>query len=221
MGDWKLLFTTSPSFVFNGGFTGVAATTPGGASFESLNQKLIRTPVGFLEVSLFCPLGTRPARLKTRPAERCRTKKNCALRFLSSLRCAMCCASYWFVDRVGHRNGVTGRRGVGAPAPGRPDLEAAQDLPEGYAAVGTLRDAGRSRRPRRERVRRGRAFTAVIYALNTARARLRWKSMRALNAAELLYLQDDLRIMKGSTAFYVFEKAPREGGGGGSTAPSQ
>jgi hypothetical protein len=45
--------------------------------------------------------------------------------------------------------------------------------------------------------------------------------MRALNAAELLYLQDDLRIMKGSTAFYVFEKAPREGGGGGSTAPSQ
>ena len=55
MGDWKLLFTTSPSFVFNGGFTGGAATTPGGASFESLNQKLIRTPVGFLEVSLVQP----------------------------------------------------------------------------------------------------------------------------------------------------------------------
>ena len=64
MGDWKLLFTTSPSFGFNGGFTGVAATTPGGASFESLNQKLIRTPVGFLEVSLFLPARHTPRTAK-------------------------------------------------------------------------------------------------------------------------------------------------------------
>ena len=75
VGDWKLLFTTSPSFVFNGGFTGVAATTPGGASFESLNQKLIRTPVGFLEVSLVQPLSAKRRTVKIAPAERCRTKK--------------------------------------------------------------------------------------------------------------------------------------------------
>ena len=44
--------------------------------------------------------------------------------------------------------------------------------------------------------------------------------MRALNAAELLYLQGDLRIMKGSTAFYVFER-PGEGEGGGSAAKQE
>ena len=92
MGDWKLLFTTSPSFVFNGGFTGVAATTPGGASFESLNQKLIRTPVGFLEVSLVQPLSAKRRTVKIAPAERSRTKKNCEQRFPSLSRCAMCCA---------------------------------------------------------------------------------------------------------------------------------
>ena len=41
---------------------------------------------------------------------------------------------------------------------------------------------------------------------SSMRALRRWKSMRALNAAELLYIQNDLRIMKGSTAFYVFQK---------------
>ena len=65
-----------------------------------------------------------------------------------------------------------------------------------------------------------RGVLSYICALRTARARLRWKSMRALNAAELLYLQGDLRIMKGSTAFYVFERA-REGGGGGSAAKQE
>jgi len=36
-----------------------------------------------------------------------------------------------------------------------------------------------------------------------------WKSIRALNSAELQYVDaDGLRVMKGSTAYYVFERVP-------------
>jgi hypothetical protein len=37
-GTWELAYTSSSSFVFNEGFTGVAKTTPGGATFQSLTQ---------------------------------------------------------------------------------------------------------------------------------------------------------------------------------------
>jgi len=37
-GKWELVYTSSSSFVFNEGFTGVAKTTPGGATFQSLTQ---------------------------------------------------------------------------------------------------------------------------------------------------------------------------------------
>jgi len=37
-GSWELAYTSSASFNLNQGFTGVAKTTPGGATFESLTQ---------------------------------------------------------------------------------------------------------------------------------------------------------------------------------------
>ena len=39
-GPGKLAFTSSPSFAFNKGFTGVAGTLPGGADFVSLKQTI-------------------------------------------------------------------------------------------------------------------------------------------------------------------------------------
>jgi len=39
-GDWELAYVSSPSFHFNGGYTGVAKTTPGGAEFVALRQTL-------------------------------------------------------------------------------------------------------------------------------------------------------------------------------------
>jgi len=38
LGDWDLAYVSSQSFAFNGGYTGVAKTTPGGAAFVSLRQ---------------------------------------------------------------------------------------------------------------------------------------------------------------------------------------
>uniref|UniRef100_A0A7S2C572 Plastid lipid-associated protein/fibrillin conserved domain-containing protein n=1 Tax=Octactis speculum TaxID=3111310 RepID=A0A7S2C572_9STRA len=38
-GTWDLVYTTSPMFQFNEGYTGVAKTTPGGMSFVSLSQR--------------------------------------------------------------------------------------------------------------------------------------------------------------------------------------
>eukprot|EP00613_Pedinella_sp_CCMP2098_P064011 CAMPEP_0171990782 /NCGR_PEP_ID=MMETSP0993-20121228/277097_1 /TAXON_ID=483369 /ORGANISM="non described non described, Strain CCMP2098" /LENGTH=569 /DNA_ID=CAMNT_0012643797 /DNA_START=14 /DNA_END=1720 /DNA_ORIENTATION=- len=45
-GSWELAYTSSASFNFNQGFTGVAKTTPGGATFESLTQVLRATRIG-------------------------------------------------------------------------------------------------------------------------------------------------------------------------------
>lgn len=44
-GKWELIYTSSESFEFNGGFTGVARTTPGGGEFENLIQELTVTPL--------------------------------------------------------------------------------------------------------------------------------------------------------------------------------
>jgi hypothetical protein len=45
-GTWELVYTSSESFDFNQGFTGVARTTPGGGEFESLTQELTATALG-------------------------------------------------------------------------------------------------------------------------------------------------------------------------------
>lgn len=42
LGTWDLAYASSPAFHFNGGYTGVAKTYPGGATFVSLSQTLAR-----------------------------------------------------------------------------------------------------------------------------------------------------------------------------------
>ena len=47
LGEWELIYASSESFAWHQGYTGVSKTTPGGAKFQGLNQKLgIKNPGG-------------------------------------------------------------------------------------------------------------------------------------------------------------------------------
>jgi len=55
--EWELAFTSSPSFSFNGGFSGVGRTTPGGGNFKSLSQKLKANGITTLQEELALKVG--------------------------------------------------------------------------------------------------------------------------------------------------------------------
>ena len=141
-GTWELVYTSSPSFAFNKGFTGVAGTLPGGAEFVSLKQTISDSVDAVVYVETIAPkIG------------------------VDSLDVTV--ASDWGLARR-------------FDALSRCNRVYADCLPR-KVTYGPVTVDGK-------RVERG------------------WKSMRVMNALAVEYIDDEVRVMQGTTAYFVFRK---------------
>ena len=143
-GSWDLAFTSSPSFAFNKGFTGVAGTLPGGADFVGLSQ-IVGVVANVEEVNYVEVVSPK----------------------LGGDALDVRVACDWALKR---RFDALSRR----------DQVYHECLPR-KVEYGPVSVDGK-------RVERG------------------WKSMRVMNALAIEYLGEDLRVMKGTTAFFVFRR---------------
>ena len=141
-GTWELAFTSSPSFAFNKGFTGVAGTLPGGADFVSLTQTISDSVDAVVYVEKIAPqIGVDELDVTV--------------------------ASDWGLNRR---------------------FDALQRCQRVY--VDCL--------PRK--------VTYGPVTVDGKRVERGWKSMRVMNALAVEYIDDDVRVMQGTTAYFVFRK---------------
>jgi hypothetical protein len=141
-GTWELAFTSSPSFAFNKGFTGVAGTLPGGADFVSLTQTISDSVDAVVYVETIAPqIGVDELDVTV--------------------------ASDWGLNRR---------------------FDALQRCQRVY--VDCL--------PRK--------VTYGPVTVDGKRVERGWKSMRVMNALAVEYIDDDVRVMQGTTAYFVFRK---------------
>ena len=141
-GTWELAFTSSPSFAFNKGFTGVAGTLPGGADFVSLTQTISDSVDAAVYVEKIAPqIGVDELDVTV--------------------------ASDWGLNRR---------------------FDALQRCQRVY--VDCL--------PRK--------VTYGPVTVDGKRVERGWKSMRVMNALAVEYIDDDVRVMQGTTAYFVFRK---------------
>ena len=146
---WTLRFTSSPSFAFNKGFTGVAGTLPGGAEFEGLTQS-----VEYGE-------GANTAT---------------------------------YVEVVLPKVALPGQ----AAAPLDVNVQADWGLKRRFDALA-----------RKDQVYLDAVGRSVKYgpvSVDGQRVTRGWKAMRVMNSLAVEYIDDDLRVMKGTTAWFVFTR---------------
>jgi hypothetical protein len=141
-GTWELAYTSSPSFAFNKGFTGVAGTLPGGAEFVSLKQTISDSVDAVVYVETIAPkIGVDSLDVTVA------SDWGLARRFDALSRC-----NRVYVDCLPRK-----------------------------VTYGPVTVDGK-------RVERG------------------WKSMRVMNALAVEYIDDEVRVMQGTTAYFVFRK---------------
>lgn len=146
---WTLRFTSSPSFAFNKGFTGVAGTLPGGAEFEGLTQ------------SVEYGGGANTAT---------------------------------YVEVVLPKVALPGQ----AAAPLDVNVQADWGLKRRFDALA-----------RKDQVYLDAVGRSVKYgpvSVDGQRVTRGWKAMRVMNSLAVEYIDDDLRVMKGTTAWFVFTR---------------
>ena len=144
-GEWSLRFTSSPSFAFNKGFTGVAGTLPGGAAFDGLRQTVSSTEgansASYTEVVIPKLGGEKPLDVYVSADWALKRRFDALAR-----------SNKVYLDAVG------------------------QSVKYGPVSVDG------------QRVTRG------------------WKAMRVMNSLSIEYIDATVRVMKGTTAWFVFTK---------------